>query len=241
MRRTILVVAFFLGACASTPSIEPVLAKAPPAAESLPPDAPFRDEILRFAEVDRATPPPPCPVLFVGSSSIRMWRTLAEDMAPMPVINRGFGGSTIGQSNLYFDRIVAPYRPRAIVFYAGENDIDGGQSPAEAASQFRTFLAKKRATLGRTPVFYISAKPSKLRFGQFARQTELNNAIRDLAAISSDLIFIDVVPSMLSGGRPRDIYVEDGLHMNAAGYAIWRGLVRQALTNRHVERLRCRP
>jgi lysophospholipase L1-like esterase len=241
MRRTILVVAFFLGACATSPSIEPYLAKAPPASESLPPYAPFRDEILRFAEVDRATPPPPCPVLFVGSSSIRMWRTLSEDMAPMPVINRGFGGSTIGQSTLYFDRIVAPYRPRAIVFYAGENDIDGGQSPADAASQFRIYLAKKRATLGRTPVFYISAKPSKLRFSQFARQTELNDAIRDLAAANPDLTFIDVVPSMLSGGRPRDIYVEDGLHMNAAGYAIWRGLVRQALANRHVERLRCRP
>ena len=139
MRRTILVVAFFLGACATSPSIEPDLPKAPPAAESLPPDAPFRDEILRFAELDWTTPPPPCPVLFVGSSSIRMWRTLAEDMAPMPVVNRGFGGSAIGQSNLYFDRIVAPYRPRAIVFYAGENDIDGDQSPAEAASPHSRF------------------------------------------------------------------------------------------------------
>jgi lysophospholipase L1-like esterase len=239
MKRTILFVAFFLGACATSPFIETDLAKAAPAAEPLPFDAPFRDEILRFAELDRTTPPPACPVLFVGSSSIRLWRTLSEDMAPMPVINRGFGGSTIRQSNLYFDRIVTPYRPRAIVFYAGENDIDGGQSPGDAASQFRAFLAKKRATLGRTPVFYISAKPSKLRFEQFGRQTELNNAIRDLATTSADLVFIDVVPSMLSGGRPRDIFVEDGLHMNAAGYVIWRGLVRQALAKKGVERLRC--
>ena len=238
MKRLILFAAFALAACASATPAGQRPAVVPVAVESLPADAPFRDEILRFAEVDRETPPPACPVLLVGSSSIRLWKTLAEDMAPLPVLNRGFGGSTIAQSNMYFDRVVAPYRPRAIVFYAGKNDLDSGTAPAAAAADFRRFMELKRARLGNTPVFYISAKPSKLRFAQFARQSELNAAIRSMAG--KDLTFIDVVTPMLRDGQPQDLYVEDGLHMNAAGYAIWRGLVRDALAAKRIERARCR-
>lgn len=237
MKRLFLIAALMLAACTSPAAVAEV--QAPPAAEALVADAPFRDEILSFAEQDRENPPPACPVLFVGSSSIRLWTSLKKDMAPLPVLNRGFGGSTIGQSNLYFERIVTPYRPRAIVFYAGENDLDGGLLPTAAASDFRRFMALKRAKLGETPVFYISAKPSKLRFGQFARQSELNAAIRQMAVSSKDLIFIDVVTPMLRDGQPQDLYVEDGLHMNAAGYAIWRRLVREALAKKRIDKLRC--
>lgn len=196
--------------------------------------APFHDEVLRFAQIDRAKPPPQCPVLFVGSSSIRMWSTLASDMAPWPVLNRGFGGSTIADVNLFFDRLVTHYRPRAIVFYAGENDLDAGQLPADVAEQFRRFLETKRARIGATPVFYISAKPSKLRFPQLARQADLNRRIRQLASADRDLAFIDVASAMLSAGRPRDLFVEDGLHMSPVGYAIWRDLVRRALSEQGV-------
>lgn len=230
--------AFLAAACAPV-AAPPSIASLPPV-DTLPADAPFRNEIVAFAEQDRATPPPACPVLFVGSSSIRLWTSLTQDMAPLPVINRGFGGSKISEVNSYFDRIVTPYRPRAIVFYAGENNIDANEAPAAVAEQFRQFLDLKRQRLGRTPVFYISAKPSKLRFNQFARQTELNAAIRSLAASSSDLTYIDVVAPMLVNGQPRDIYVEDGLHMSSAGYAIWTGIVRDALQRKGVERIRCR-
>lgn len=240
MKCVILFAAFALAACANAAAVDQGPATVPFAAESLPADAPFRNEILRFAEQDRESPPPSCPVLFVGSSSIRLWTTLAEDMAPLPVLNRGFGGSTIAQSNLYFDRIVAPYRPRAIVLYAGENDLDDGTAPAAAAADFRRFMELKRARLGRTPVFYIAAKPSKRRLSQLARQSELNAAIRQMARTSKDLTFIDVVTPMLRDGQPQDLYVEDGLHMNAAGYAIWRGLVRQALSTEDIKRRSCR-
>ncbi len=92
-------------------------------------------EVEQFVRADRVSPPPPCRVLFVGSSSIVKWKeTLASDMAPMPVIDRGFGGSHIEYVNRWFDEIVAPYRPRAIVFYAGENDIDAGKSPISTSS-----------------------------------------------------------------------------------------------------------
>lgn len=240
MKRVIPIVAFALAACTSATDVNQRPAIASVASDSLPVDAPFRDEIMRFAQQDRDDSPPACPVLFVGSSSIRLWSTLSEDMAPLPVLNRGFGGSTIAQSNMYFDRIVAPYRPRAIVFYAGENDLDGGTAPAVAAANFRHFMEIKRSKLGQTPVFYISAKPSKLRLTQFARQTELNAAIRQLASRSNDLTFIDVVSPMLQDGRPKDLYVEDGLHMNASGYAIWSDLVRAALARKNIGRMSCR-
>jgi len=237
MKILITLSALFGAACA--PVALPALAP-PPSVETLPPNAPFRDEIVQFAQHDRELPPPACPVLFVGSSSIRLWSSLAKDMAPLPIINRGFGGSKISEVNSYFDRIVTPYRPRAIVFYAGENNIDANEAPADVAAQFRQFLQLKRSRLGKTPVFYISAKPSKLRFNQFARQTALNNAIRGLAASSSDLTYIDVVSPMLLNGQPRDIYVEDGLHMSPAGYAIWTGIVRDALQRKGVDRMGCR-
>ena len=238
MKHLTLIAAVFLAACASSTAVSNAPNLQPATLSALPPDAPFRDEILRFAEQDRETPPPACPVLFVGSSSIRMWSSLEADMAPLPVLNRGFGGSRIREINLYFDRIVTPYRPRAIVFYAGENNLDAGESPDEVAAQFRQFLKLKRERLRNTPLFYISAKPSKSRFTQLDHQKILNAAVRSLPG--KDLIFVDVASPMMNGGQLRDLYVEDGLHMNAAGYAIWTGLVRQALAKRHVERLRCR-
>jgi lysophospholipase L1-like esterase len=240
MKHLILIAAAFSAGCASPNAVM----DAPPAETGtpapLPADAPFRDEILRFARIDRETPPPACPVLFVGSSSIRMWSSLAQDMAPLPVLNRGFGGSSIAHVNRYFDRVVAPYRPRAIVFYAGENDLDSGLSPTAVAAEFRRFLDLKRARLGDVPVFFISAKPSKLRFVQLARQSELNAAIRAIAGARRDVVFIDVASAMMSGGQPRDLFVADGLHMGPAGYAIWREAVGEALRKRKVSQLRCR-
>src|ERR1700683_2592423 len=187
-------------------------------------------EVDRFVAADRAAPPAPCQVLFVGSSSFVEWRkNLAPDMAPMPVINRGFGGSHIEYVNRWFDEIVAPYRPRAIVFYAGDNDIDAGKSVARVVADFDAFLALKTKALGPTPVYFISLKPSKARFEQFALQTQVNDAIRARASARSDLHYIDVVPAMLGNGRPKEIFEADVLTLTAAGYAIWTRLVRAAL------------
>lgn len=216
-----------------------LLTATPAFAAPLPADAPFRSEIVAFEAQDRDAMPPACSILFTGSSSIRLWDTLKADMAPLPVINRGFGGSTIAQANLYFDRIVTPYRPRAIVLYSGENDIDAGATPEDVVAQFRTFMALKDERLGDTPVFYIAAKPSKLRFGQLPRQTAANAGIKAIAEARPDLNYIDVVAPMLDGGKPRDLYVEDGLHMSPAGYVIWRGLVMDALKRAGIPERRC--
>ena len=187
-------------------------------------------EVARFVQSDRIAPPAACQVLFVGSSSIVKWKeTLAADMKPLPVINRGFGGSHIEYVNRWFDQIVAPYRPRAIVFYAGENDIDAGKSVDRVVRDFDAFMRLKTQALGDTPVYFISLKPSKLRFAQLPLQTQVNEAIRLRAAKRSDLHYIDVVRSMLENGKPKDLFVTDGLHMNAAGYQLWTQAVRKAV------------
>jgi hypothetical protein len=187
-------------------------------------------EIDRYVAADRAAPPAHCQVLFVGSSSIVLWKpTLAADMAPLPVINRGFGSSHIEHVNLWFDEIVAPYDPRSIVFYAGENDLDAGKTPQQVVADFDTFMSRKTAALGDTPVYFISVKPSKIRFAELARQTEVNDAIRARAAQRSDLHYIDVVPLMLENGKPKDLYRADGLHMTREGYVLWTQAVKAAL------------
>lgn len=201
----------------------------PAATASLESNAPFAAEIARFVAFDRASPPPPCKVLFVGSSSIALWQTLSTDMQPIPVINRGFGGSQISDVNFWFDQVVVPYRPRAIVFYAGENDIDAGKSPETVATDFETFMARKAQALGDRPVYFISLKPSKLRFDQLARQSLVNELVRNLAGQRGDLHFLDITGVMLDQGQPKDLYMPDNVHMRPEGYALWTEVVRAAL------------
>jgi GDSL-like Lipase/Acylhydrolase family len=237
----------FLVAGALQSTVAPGQSTASPGAKPAP--APERAlerslaaEVGRYVESDRVAQPAPCEVLFVGSSSIVKWKpTLAADMAPIPVIDRGFGGSHIEYVNRWFDAIVAPYRPRAIVFYAGENDLDAGKSVARVVSDFDEFMARKTHSLGATPVYFISLKPSKSRFAQFPEQSAVNAAISARASQRTDLHYIDVVAPMLENGRPKDIFEPDGLHMTAEGYAIWTRLVRAALLpNTEEEARRCR-
>jgi len=210
---------------------------APSVQESAQPRAP-----LQLWKRDSGLTPAACQVLFVGSSSIALWReSLAADMAPMPVINRGFGGSHIEDVNRWFDQIVAPYRPRAIVFYAGENDLDAGKPVERVIADFDAFMQRKTQVLGTTPVYFISVKPSKLRFAEFPLQSKVNEAIRSRAGKRADLHYIDVVSPMLQNGQPKDIFRADNLHMTRQGYVIWTRVVRAALLpNTEAEGRSCR-
>ncbi len=190
----------------------------------------LRAEVEAFVAADRIAMPEACQILFIGSSSIVKWRaTLAQDMAPLPVINRGFGSSQIQYINRWFDELVAAYRPRAVVFYAGENDLHAGKSPSRVIADFDEFLGRKAAALGDTPVYFISIKPSKARFGELSAQSEVNAGIRARAARRLDLHYLDVASAMLERGRPRDLFEPDGLHMTRAGYQLWIPLVRSTL------------
>ncbi len=188
-------------------------------------------DIAAFEAQDRTNPPPKGAILFIGSSSIRLWKTLAEDLPEHKVINRGFGGSEIADSVRFVDRIVVPYQPKRIVMYAGGNDINGGKTPERVASDFKAFVSKVQAKLPETKISYISIAGNPARWAQVERVKEANKLIREFTTTDKRLNFIDVFPHMLGkDGMPLpDIFVDDRLHMNEKGYAIWKRVVGAAL------------
>ena len=218
-----MLMAVFVVSCASRRNTPPVAA--------LPTNAPFAGEIRAFAMSDLTNLPPRDATLFIGSSSIRLWKTLAQDFPNLQVINRGFGGSQIIDSVNYAERIVIPYRPRRIVFYAGGNDINAGKSPQQVAADFQSFVAKVHAALPRTPIAYISIAPNPARWAQVEKVRQANRLIEDFTKQNKHLSFINVFPHMLgSDGLPRpEIFVADRLHMNAQGYALWKRVVGEHL------------
>ena len=145
-------------------------------------------------------------------------------MAPSPALGRGLGGSTVADQIYYFDKLVRPYRPRAIFIYAAENDIVNGLTPPEVLADFKAFMDVKRSALATTPVYYISAKASPARL-KFARAEQAaNELIQTLARKQADLHYVDIAHAMWEGGKLfgtlRPIYREDGIHVTDEGYAI---------------------
>ena len=191
----------------------------------------FEKEILAFEARDKTKPPPKGAVLFIGSSSIRLWKTLAQDFPGYHVINRGFGGSQISDSIYFTDRIVLPYEPTVIVLYAGGNDINAKKSPETVAADFKTFVAAVRAKLPKTKIAYIAIAGNPARWAQVDKVREANKLIRDFTATQDGLSFIDVFPPMMGDdGLPKpDIFVADKLHMNEKGYVIWKRVVAEHL------------
>ena len=188
---------------------------------------PFEKEILAFEAADATNPPPPGAVLFIGSSSIRLWKTLAADFPNQRVLNRGFGGSQIIDSVRYAKRVVIPYKPRLIILYAGGNDINAGKTPEQVFTDYQRFVTRVRADLPETRIAYVSIAPNPARWAQVDRVRAANSLIEAHTRTDARLAFIDVFPKMLgANGEPLpDIYVADRLHMNPKGYEIWRGLV----------------
>ena len=197
------------------------------AAAPLPESQPFAKEINAFTAADTTNLPPRSAILFVGSSSIRLWKTLTQDFTDLRVVNRGFGGSQIIDSVNYADRIILPYQPRHIVLYAGGNDINAKKSPQQVFADFRAFVAKVHAELPRTRISYISIAPNPARWAQLDKVREANRLIEEYTRHDSRLGFINVFQHMLgSDGQPLpDIFVADRLHMNPKGYELWKGIV----------------
>lgn len=188
-----------------------------------PPPSQWAPEMAAFAAADKQQPPPKDGVLFIGSSSIHAWTSLAQDFPGVPVINRGFGGSAIADSTYYADRIAIPYRPRVIVMYAGDNDMSEGATPEQVLRDVQAFVARVQRSLPHTTIVYISIKPSLARESLWPRMREANAAVAHWMQGHKGLRFVDISGAMLDAqGRPRpELLREDGLHMTAAGYAIW--------------------
>jgi lysophospholipase L1-like esterase len=168
--------------------------------------------------------------VFYGSSSIRLWSTLTEDIGP-EVLNLGFGGSTLEACDYFFERIVVPVKPRSLILYAGDNDLGDGRTPEQTFGFYRSLAARVAANLGPIPFGFISVKPSPARFPIVDRIRKLNALVR--ADIEEDpaRYYVDVFPAMLdASGKPdASLFQPDGLHMSRAGYRLWSRLLKPYL------------
>ena len=187
----------------------------------------FETAIHAFEQSDLVSPPPANPMLFVGSSSIRVWPDLVGDFPDYPVMNRGFGGSKMSDVLYYFDRIVAPYDPAMILVYEGDNDLAAGMSVGRVYADYVEFLALVKEQLPEADVAFIATKPSPSRSQYLEVTRQLNARLEDLASNNSHLWFIDVFTPMLNeSGQPRpELFFSDMLHMNAAGYELWQSII----------------
>jgi lysophospholipase L1-like esterase len=178
---------------------------------------------------DARAPDSYCALWFVGSSSMHQWDQLSADMLPWDAHNRGLSGASLPEISRRFNNGESGRFPRAIVFYAGENDIAFGVPPKKAFDELKTFIAEKRRQMGAVPIFILSLKPSPLRWDERPAQIEFNDAVQALVREQPDLVYVDIVPSLLVGGKPGAFYNADGLHLNRDGYVAVRRAVRAAL------------
>jgi lysophospholipase L1-like esterase len=185
----------------------------------------WANDIAAFEKADAAATPPEGAVLFMGSSSVRMW-DLKKYFPGLSAINRGFGGSYISDSTHYADRIAVPYKPRLIVLYAGDNEITDGRDPELVASDFGDFLARVRVK-ERVPVIFISIKPSPLRLALWPRMRQANKLIKLNCGRQPECRFLDVSSAMLDRDeKPRpELFQPDGLHLSYEGYRLWTSLL----------------
>jgi lysophospholipase L1-like esterase len=192
--------------------------------------------IRAFEEQDKAHPPKPGCIVFAGSSSFRFWDTLVSDMKPLDVINRGFGGSEFSDLDLYVNRIVIAYHPRAVVVYEGDNDLAEGspKTPEIVAGDFRRFVETVHAGLPDTWIYVMSIKPSRLRWNQWPKMKAANKLMEDYAATQRRVQYVDIATMMFDaqGNLPADLFKFDGLHPTPKLYAMWTSILKPILLER---------
>lgn len=189
--------------------------------------AQWEPEIRAFEAQDKANPPPAKPIVFIGSSSIRIWKSLTNDFKGLGILNRGFGGSQLSDSVFFFDRIILPYRPRQVFVYAGDNDLAAGKSPETVLIEFQALVRKIEDTLPDTKIAFISIKPSPSRWRLAESMRTANRLIAQDIQSDRRVEFIDVFNPMLnSEGLPQEeLFLPDKLHMNEKGYALWKSIL----------------
>lgn len=191
----------------------------------------WENDISAFEARDTQSPPPDDVMIFVGSSSIRMW-DLKKSWPKAKTLNNGFGGSTLADSIHYFDRIIAPYDPSAILIYAGDNDVAKGLSARETAADFKKLAGLIGKKFPDVPVIYIAIKPSKKRWDMWPKMSKANKLIARQCKKNPQLYFADIGAPMLEdteGAPSDDWFVEDGLHLSPSGYARWTDIVNGSL------------
>jgi len=198
-----------------------------------PPPTIWESQVQEYEAQDQINPPPENAIVVIGSSSIRLWDTIEDDLAPLPIIPRGFGGSTMNDAVYYADRLVTVYNPKMVVIYEGDNDIFLQISPERFQAAYLSFICKVRGTLPDVPIYFISIKPSVSRWHLWPQSVAANTRIETQSAQDPLLHYIDVASAMLDaeGNVRQELFTGDGLHMNAEGYAVWTEIIRPILIN----------
>lgn len=185
---------------------------------------PFWDEIKAFRIQDSIQKPTDGMLLFIGSSSFRLWKTAKEDFHNDNILNRAFGGATLEDVIRYQKDVVLKYKPKKIFLYCGENDIASSEkvTPQLVFENFKSLYETMRLEFPDVPIVYVSIKPSILRWTMRHRMIAANTLISDYLSKQKNAVFVDIWDKMLENGKPmNDIFLEDNLHMNKKGYAIW--------------------
>lgn len=189
--------------------------------------------IQAFEAEDKKFPPPEGAIVGIGSSSMRFWhKTIHTDLSPLTIIPRGFGGSTMEDARYYADRIVIPYKPRAVLLYEGDNDIGAFKlTPERILEIFKGFVAKIHSALPQTRIYVISIKPSILRWNAWPQMEKINQLLKAFCESTALLTYIDMASSMLdeNGDPKKDIFLSDKLHLNEKGYELWTKSIRAVL------------
>ena len=190
----------------------------------------WEETIQVFEDWDRKNSFPTDAVLFVGSSSIRLWHT-RECFEELEVINRGFGGSHISDVNYFAKRIVLPYEPKVIVFYAGDNDVAAGKSAQRVFDDYVKFEKLVHKELPETRIIFISIKPSRRRWSLWSVMNAANMMIKDFSMKDSRLFYFDgATPLLDSDGEPdAELFLDDNLHLNSKGYEVWTKLFKPVI------------
>jgi glycerophosphoryl diester phosphodiesterase len=201
--------------------------------QALPEVLAWEKDIQKFEELDKTESYPDNSILFMGSSSIRLWSTLEKDMAPYPAINRGFGGSRLSDFTVYTDRIVSPHPCSAIVVFIA-NDITGGEndkSPEEVADLFSYMLKTIRKTHPSTPVFWIAVTPSMLRWKVWPVIQEAGKLIEERCRKVENTFYVKTDFAFLgeSGAPKEELFRSDKLHLNEKGYEVWSKILKNEI------------
>ena len=191
----------------------------------------WEPEIAAFEHADATNFPPTNAWLFIGSSTVRFWHSLPQDFPNQPVINRGFGGSAIIDSTHFAPRIIFPYAPSRVFLRAGGNDLWAGKSPAAVFADFQDFVTTVQAKLPETEIIYISQNPSLARWSQADKEKTVNQLIANFVRGKKHLHYLETYDLVLGAdGKPRaELFRDDKLHFNAAGYQLLAARVREAL------------
>lgn len=191
----------------------------------------FQREIISFMNEDSVTPPPKHSILFIGSSIFRKWKSLKEDMAPLPVFNRAFGGSRTHELLYYMDKIVFPYEPKIIVYYCGSNDAGGSVPAVTVVKNITDFFIQTAERLPETKIFFVSVNRSPARKAKWPGMDSINTMVKEFCMQSPQRRFIDVNVALFdTAGNPRmELYLEDKLHFKDESYKEFTGIIKPIL------------